>query len=210
MVGPPSHRPIMPDPAPDNGHPVATILARLSDLARQDTVAVRDVIHHFGAASFVPALLVPALIVVSPLSGIFFLPTVMGLTIALIAAQMLVGRRTLWLPRLILDRQIAGDRLARTVARLNGLSTRIDRMTRPRLGAFTRWPGTIIPQFGTLLCGLSMPFLELMPFSSSILGLAITCFAVSFLSRDGLFVAIGLGLMALAALIPGFIVSRLA
>jgi hypothetical protein len=200
----------MPDPGPDDAHPVATILAGLSALSLQDNVTVRDVIAHFGPASFVPALLVPALIVVSPLSGIFFLPTVMGLTMALIAAQMLVGRRTLWLPGIILARQITGARLAATVRRLGRLSARIDRMTRPRLTILTRWPGTIVAQLGTFFCGLMMPFLELVPLSSSILGLAITFFAVSFLSRDGLFVAIGLALMGIAALIPSFMVYRFA
>lgn len=201
---------MMPHSDQDDAQPVATILAGLSVLSQQDKVAVRDVIGHFGAASFVPALLVPALIVVSPLSGIFFLPTVMGLTMALIAAQMLVGRQTLWLPGIILARQITGARLAGTVRRLDRLSARIDRMTRPRLAVLTRWPGTIIAQLGTFLCGLMMPFLELVPLSSSILGLAITFFAVSLLSRDGLFVAIGLVLMGIASLIPIFMVYRLA
>jgi len=188
--------------------PIRTILARLTLLATAERVSVADIMAEFGTASFAPALMVPALIVVSPLSGIFFLPTVMGLTMALIAVQMLVGRRSLWLPAFLMMRSVAGPRLARAAARLARPAAWMDRRTRPRLRIFLVWPFLIVPQLGCLVAALLMPFLELVPLSSSILGGAITLFAVSFLSRDGLFVVLGLISVVLASLIPIAMVLR--
>lgn len=191
-----------------NGNPVGDILNRLRSMQDAPQITLGDLLRGFGAASFVPALMVPALIVVSPLSGIFFLPTLCGLTMALIAAQMLIGRAHLWLPGVILARGLSGDRIRRMVARLEGWGRWVDRHTRPRLTVLVRWPLSLLAPAGCVISGLSMPFLELVPFSSSILGAAIVCFSVSILSRDGVFVLAGLALMAGAALIPGLVIYR--
>jgi hypothetical protein len=188
------------DPGPDG--PIIAILNGLRQLGAQDRVSVATVLDHFGAASFIPALLVPALIVVSPLSGIFFLPTVMGLTMALIALQMLIGRRRLWLPGFVLRRSVSGARMVRAADRLDRLGRWFDRQTRARFTFLLFGPLRLIPQVGCLISGLMMPFLELVPLSSSLLGGAITLFAVSLLTRDGLFVIAGLVTMATASVIP--------
>jgi hypothetical protein len=47
-----------------------------------------------------------------------------------------------------------------------------------------------------------MPFLELVPFSSSILGVAVVLFATALLTRDGLFAVGATAIMGLAALVP--------
>lgn len=188
--------------------PIRNILHRIRLMAAGGPVSVGELMEEFGEASFATALLVPALIVVSPLSGIFFLPTVMGLTMALIAAQMLVGRRTLWLPPVLLARTLNGARLQRAAIWLERPAAWLDRQTRQRLTLFFVWPVRIVPELGCVTAGLMMPFLELVPLSSSILGGAITLFAVSFLSRDGLFVVLGLASIAVASLIPLFIVTR--
>lgn len=190
--------------------PVGDILRRLSALALRDRVSVGDLLQDFGEASFLPALMVPALIVVSPLSAIFFLPTVMGLSVALIAGQMLFGRQSLWLPRMMLDRAVPGARLARAVLWLERPGGWVDRQTTPRLTVLFYWPLRLVPVLGCMVSGLMMPFLELVPLSSTVLGLAIVLFAVALLARDGLFVIAGLAVMAIAALIPAVIVYRFA
>lgn len=74
------------------------VLQRLASAGDDECVSVSDIVDAIGPRSFGPLLLVPALIVMSPLSGIRGLSTVMGITIALVSGQMLVGRRVAWLP----------------------------------------------------------------------------------------------------------------
>lgn len=197
----------MAAPVP-NGHPVGDIIDRVRALSDKPQVSLGVVIEEFGEASFVPALMVPALIVVSPLSGIFFLPTVLGLTIALIAAQLLVGRRHLWLPGFLVVRSLPGTRVGKVTGFLDRWGDWLDRHTRPRLGLLLRWPLGLMAPLGCVVSGLMMPFLELVPLSSSILGVAVVCFSVSILSRDGLFMLFGLGFMGLAALVPAYVIVR--
>lgn len=189
-------------PPRDDPHGLVGIIDRVMTIAEAERVSVQDVIEGFGAASFLPFLLIPALIVVSPLSGIPLLPTTLGLTIALIAAQMLLGRDHLWLPEVITHREIAGERLRNNLRRLHRIAEWIDARSRPRLIWLVTPPISVVPRLLCGLCGGLMPFLELVPFSSSILAMAVVLFSVGFLARDGLFTLGGMALVGLGASIP--------
>ncbi|WP_406721376.1 exopolysaccharide biosynthesis protein [Thioclava litoralis] len=174
---------------------VAAIDARARD---EDEIRIEDVLGSLGGASFVPVLLVPALFVVSPLSGIPLFSSACGILIALISAQMLLGRDHLWLPRLLTRRHIAGDKLRKATGKLQGIARWMDLHTKERLRLFTHRPFRWVTQGACLLCGAAMPFLELVPFSSSILGAAVTLLALSLLVRDGLIALFGLCFIGLA------------
>lgn len=194
----------------DDPTPAAALLATLRSLARRNRVTLGDVVDTFGATAFVPALAVPALVVVSPLSGIPLLPTVCGLAIALIALQMLMGRRTLWLPAALRARSLTGGRLSQGLDRLAPVLGWIDRHARPRWPGLWRFPLAVLPQAACVLCGLAMPFLEIVPFSSTILGLAVTSFALGFLIGDGLLAMAGAAFMAIGAALPLAVVASIA
>lgn len=191
----------------DASRPVQDVVERLSEIAVKDVLTLRELIEAFGPASFVPALMVPALLVVSPLSGIPVFSSVCGLTIALVALQMLMVRTHLWLPDVLMRRRIRGAQLAGAMRGMGRLAAWIDRNSRDRLAVLTYPPGALVPQALAMVCGLMMPFLELVPFSSSILGTATLLFAVSFLARDGLYVVAGVAVMGIAAMVPVVIVS---
>ena len=188
------------DPPPKDG--LEAIAQRLAALGEHDEVSVAQVLERFGPASFVPILVVPAFIVVTPLSGIPLLSTVMGLAIGLISLQMAARRRHLWLPEVLKRRHISGRRLTRAIARVRPLVRWIDRASRDRLGVLVSEPLVTVARLACAACGFAMPFLELVPFSSSILATAVLFFSVGFLARDGLFVLVGACVMGLAALIP--------
>ena len=90
--------------------PVGEIVDRLDSATNQPSLSVHDLLEEFGESSFLPALMVPALLTVSPLSGIPLFSTVCGLTIAFIAEAVqeiedeslqeeIVGRVEAWLLR---------------------------------------------------------------------------------------------------------------
>lgn len=190
-------------------HHVLEIVDKLDSLSDARSVAVSDVVRAFGAAAFLPMLMVPGLLVVSPLSGIPLFSTICGLTIALISSQLLIGRKVLWLPAVLTRREVSGERLRNGVGRVRGIAKWIDRHTRDRLQFLVtgraRWGVYLL----CLLAGLAMPFMEVVPFSSSILGVAVLCFAAALLAIDGLFVAFGLCFLVLAILLPTVVVGGL-
>ncbi len=195
---------------PEPRHTVLDIVDRLDRAAEPDRVTVAHVLRAFGASAFLPVMMLPALLVVSPLSGIPFFSSLCGLTIALVAAQMLLGRRRLWVPEMIRRREIAGARLRDGAGRLRGLADWMDRHTHGRLAGLAGrgFHGVVLA--ACLVAGLSMPFLEIVPFSSSVLGLAVLLFCTGLLSGDGLFVLAGFAVLGVAAMIPAALVTGLA
>lgn len=178
--------------------PIHDILQRMRGALTSDTVTVGALLHAMDSSAQPVILLLPALILVSPLSGIPGLSTLGGLTIALIAAQILIGRQMIWLPGVVLRRSFSAKRLASAIDRLERPARLIDRNTAPRMAWFFDFPGQQLAQATCVLCGLAMPFLELVPFSATTLATAVVILAVGLLVRDGLFAAIGLASFGLA------------
>jgi hypothetical protein len=148
--------------------------------------SLQNVVSAFGPGGALPVMMLVALIVVSPLSGIPLLSSLCGLTIAGIALQLVAGRDSLWLPAWLRARSIPRQRLVAALERLRPTASFIDRHSRPRLRIVTAPP---VSQLVLLLCalaGLTMPFLEILPFTSSLLALTVTCLGFSLLTRDGL------------------------
>ncbi|RBI84815.1 exopolysaccharide biosynthesis protein [Rhodosalinus halophilus] len=192
-----------PEPSPDPGPvTISEIIARLEALSDREHVTLGDILASFGQASFVPALMLPGLLVFSPLSGIPLFSSICGLTIAAVSAQMLVRRRHIWLPSVLRERGLSGPRLQAGLSHMARAGHWIDRNTGNRLHLLTAQPMASLFTLVCLCAGLAMPFLELVPFSSSILGLSVVLISSAFLTRDGLYALAGLGVFAVAPMIP--------
>lgn len=163
------------------------LLDEVDSLAEgKDHPSLQTILRAFGPSGALPVMMIVALVVVSPLSGIPLLSSVAGLTIAGIALQLAAGRRSLWMPGWMQTRSVPRDRLTAAVTRLRPVARFLDRHSRPRLRFVTAPPAS---RGVLLLCavsGLSMPFMEILPFTSSLLALAVTCLGFSLLTRDGL------------------------
>ncbi|MEM5477912.1 exopolysaccharide biosynthesis protein [Pacificibacter sp. AS14] len=157
----------------------------------RDKVCVADLVASLGRQVLLSMLLLPALAVVTPLSGIPGFSSLCGITIALVGMQLLWERDTIWLPDWIMRRKLSAARLEKAVKWLDGVATWCDKISRPRLQVLVQKPGAIFAQIMCILSGAAMPFLELVPFSSSMLAVAISLFAVGLVMRDGLFVLVG-------------------
>ena len=182
--------------------PVRKVVDQLQEIASQKCISMDQIVVSFGEASFLPILMVIALLLISPLSGIPLFSSLCGISTAFVASQMFMGRDHLWLPDVIGRQQVTGQRLRHGIRRLGGLADWLDDHARRRLMPLVRGPAKKGLQLLCILCGLCMPFLELVPFSSSILGGAILLFSTAILTRDGVFALMGLGLMAFAAFVP--------
>jgi len=181
--------------------PVRGILERLEAISDRESLSLNTLITAFGAHSFLPALLVPAILLVSPLSGIPFFSTACGLVIAAIAGQMLAGSERLWIPRSMHHVRVDGTRVADALERLHNLADRLDRNTQKRFRFLIRGPFRKALEATCVLCGLAMPFLELVPFSSSALGLVVVLLTLSLIVHDGLFALLGFLSLATATVL---------
>lgn len=181
-----------PGQYPSRPRSLTEIVDRVIAASDRDEVGLDTLIESFGRASFTPLLLIPAFTVATPLSGIPGLSSLCGIVIALVSAQMIARRSHAWFPKWLLDRKIRGRRVQQAFGKLRSLAVWIDGHTRARMTAFMHRPLIFVPQAICFLSGAAMPFLELVPFSSTILGTGVLFLAIAMLTRDGMLALLGL------------------
>lgn len=118
------------------------------------------------------------------------IPLVCGLVLAFVAAQMLAGRATPWLPKTLLAKSIGQVELARAVSRALPALTRLERISRPRLTVLGG--AAAIPVLGLLILVLALGLIVAAPFIGQIpLGLSVCLVGLGLVERDGLFIIAG-------------------
>ncbi|MFN3722165.1 MAG: exopolysaccharide biosynthesis protein [Paracoccaceae bacterium] len=176
-----------------------SIVSRLHHAARgAERIRLGTLVDAMGPSSMAAVLLVPALLLVSPLSGVPGASIVGGLVIALIAGQIVLRRPKIWLPDFIRARSLPGPRLRRALVWLRKPARRFDRLApaRPGGGAHAWWT----PALAVLcLClGLGMPMLELIPFSSTIVASLVAALAAAMLTGRVRIAVVAMGVAAVA------------
>ncbi len=181
-------------------HNLEEMLEHVAGLAEgEDKVSMGQVVESVGDRSFGPLLLMMGLTLFSPLSGVPGMAIFSGLFVLLIAVQMLIGRKHFWLPGFILKRAVAQDKLIKAIEWVKPLARRVDRLIKPRLNFMLHPSSTYLIAGLCVLIGAALPFLELVPFSSSIVGLALAVLGLALVSRDGLLVLISVAFIGAAA-----------
>jgi len=175
----------------DRPDTLAKLMDDISAQVQSDEVQLGSLVEAIGQASFTTLLLMPSVALVTPLSGIPLFSSLMGILIFLVSIQMLLRREHLWLPKWILRRKASGARVRAALDRIRPVMVWLDRHTCERLTIFMRRPPIYIPQILCAASGLVMPLFELVPFSSSLIGMAITLLSLGMLARDGLFILLG-------------------
>lgn len=170
-----------------------------------EPVSIECMLQATDERSFGALLLVPGLLVLSPLSGIPGLPSVFAVMVSLIAVQLLFGRERFWLPRWLLKRSASRSKYDKAIGFLQHISGYIDRLLRRRLTFLTSGIATRLNAVLCLAIAATMPPLELIPFGNSIAGAGLSVLCLGMMARDGA--------MVIAALLfffgLAFMVSRL-
>lgn len=180
-------------------------LMRLLDEVETKTgggrVSVRDLLTPLGPRACAPMLLLPCLALVSPASTVPGVPSFLALIVGMVAGQMLFGQDRLWLPAFVLDRSMDDAHLRRTINFLRRPVAALDPWINERLTSLADKPANI-PAF-LIFCTVSllMPMIEVVPFLTSVLALAMTLFAIRLFARDGVFMLGGYALSAAGAVL---------
>jgi hypothetical protein len=130
-----------------------------------------------GDRSFGLTLLVMAVIALLPGAS-----TIMGLLIAWPAIQLILGRETAVLPRVMARREVGVARLARVIAIVAPRLAWAERLIRPR------WPDlfqTTRRLTGTAILLLGVTLISPVPFTHIVPALVIMLLALAYLEEDG-------------------------
>ncbi|TSH90754.1 exopolysaccharide biosynthesis protein [Verticiella sediminum] len=151
-----------------------------------DKVSVEAMLDITGRRSFGPMLLVPGLLVLSPVSGVPGVPTLSGAMVLLLSVQLLIGRQHFWMPRWVLKRGVSQRRLLQAFRFMRPPARWIDRLVKPRMRWLVESHAVYAVAAICALVALTMPPLELVPFAATAAGIAITTFGLALIGRDGL------------------------
>ena len=163
------------------GRTLSDLLDQVQSATEDPPVSVETVLDNLGERSFAPVILVVALLMVSPLSGIPGAPTMSALVIVLIGSQALLGRHHLWLPGAVLRRKPAAW---------------LDRHSQKRWPILTAPPARLFTMATCVAVPLVWPLLELLPFVTSFGAGAVSLLSFGLLTRDGLYVLLGYAVIA--------------
>ena len=114
------------------------------------------------------------------------MPTLSGLLILITLSQLLLGHDHIWLPEWLLRRKVPRGKLMRGLRFLHPMARLLDRISRPRLTILVKGSGLDVMAMACVFIGFVMPVTEVIPFSASLVGLALMAFGLAMIARDGL------------------------
>jgi len=124
---------------------------------------------------------------------------VLALPLLIVAPQIVLGRRQLWMPKGLAHRTIKREDLVKLLHRVLPTLERFEKLVHPRLTFLT---GPIGARLVGLACSLIALVLVLpIPFANLVPSIAMGVFALGLTRRDGLLVLAGYGLIVVAAMV---------
>lgn len=186
-------------------HALSDVLDSLHDSLDDDQVTVAHVVERLGHTSFASVMLIFSLISTSPASAIPGVTAVVAMLVLILILQMMVGRRTVWLPGAISRKRLDAAKLENGIRWLRKPVAWVERFLRPRLTFLFHRPWLWLPMILIACLTLVMPFMELVPTSGSIASAVIALFAASLLTRDGVLACLSFALLLAVPLTIYFI-----
>jgi hypothetical protein len=174
------------------------VITRLERGQETETVSLGEASDHLGRLGPLYLMMGVASVAVSPVSGIPFVTAVCGVSIAALAAQLLLRRRSVWLPRRLRGKSVDVDRLTSGLDRADRVAGFIENRMRRRWVALTGGPVRVALLVACVLLGLGMPFLEVIPFAGTTFAATVLLISLALISRDGLAALLGAGLICAA------------
>ena len=152
-----------------------------------DAVSVADLLETFGDRAFGALMFVFAAPLVLPMPpGVSAL---LGAPLIFITFQWMMGRKTLWLPKVMLSRTMSMADFRALTVKLKPHLGRLERRLRPRLTFMYNPLGDRL--VGALCFLLSLIVFLPIPFGNMLPSFAIAAFAIGGAERDGLAALIG-------------------
>lgn len=156
-----------------------------------DSLTLGEVLDSVGRRTYGPLLLVIGLIAISPLTALPGTTWLVAALTLLVAGQMALGLKSIWLPRKARDMNLPRDGVTGAVEKMRGVAKVIDTLLKPRLRFLSGPPFVNVVALlviGAALITFPLGLVPLLPLAP---GLAIVFFGLGMTARDGLWLLLG-------------------
>lgn len=176
-------------PPPDPRQPLSAILQEIVD-SPAERISVAELMALFGGRALGALLLVFSIACILPLPP--GSSTVLGLPLVLLAPQLVVGKRTPWLPGSVRRRTVAVASLRAGFPRVIRWVRRVEAVSRPRLGFLF---GPVGERLIGLVCTiLAIVLIFPIPGGNFLPAAAAALLSLALILRDGALALVGHGL----------------
>jgi len=159
--------------------------------AQSADMSMRDLLSAVGRQSYGPLLLIIGVLAISPATVVPGMTWFAAALTLLVAGQMALGLKHLWLPRWVLDAKAPRRLVRASVREARGWSVKISGLLRPRLTFLARPPFVNVVALLCVGAALITFPLGLIPFAPLAPGLAVVAFGLGMTARDGLWLLLG-------------------
>jgi hypothetical protein len=153
---------------------------------RVSVAMILDALHErgFGVVMFFFAIPIALPFPVPPGINILF-----AAPLLVLAAQMMVGRHSIWMPKSIQSKSLSRKALDKTIDLCVPWLCKIEYLIKPRLGFMTRGIASRVVGFLGIVMALSI-YVPI-PLTNTVPGMGMCAMAIGLVMRDGLSVAVG-------------------
>jgi hypothetical protein len=168
--------------------------------ATEGEITVGDLVDSFGAQGHAPLLMIVAVLMILPVGMIPGIGGALGLAVAAIGAQMILGRTGVWLPGFMRRRSISAEHVGAIADAIRPVSLWLSRHLYERLEwlAVGRWSLTVVALL-MIVAGGSLVILGALPIAVPLIGLPIAIFAIGIMAADGIVMVTGYILLLVIA-----------
>ena len=159
----------------------------LASDAKGDAVELNWVLSELHERAFGLFLLVLALPCCIPF--LYGIPQIVALPLMFVSVQIVLGRKTPWLPKKLGARTISTEGLHNLARRAEPWLVRIEAFSRPRLSVLTHTPAD--RAVGLALILFSASIMVPLPGTNTVPGFAVVIVSMGLLQRDGILVILG-------------------
>ncbi len=182
-----------------------SVVAQLRGAKSGTRLRFGNILAALEARGFGPLLLVPCIFIMLPTGAIPGVPDIAAIFMILVAAQIIAGRKTPWIPERMEELSVSAKKFDHAVKKASPAIRKVDKMTRQRATAFTGPAFQKIAAVLIILQSLLVMAIGMIPFLPDLLVAPIFLLALGFTARDGLLSIVGLSLMVIAGLGSGFV-----
>lgn len=162
-------------------------------------VCIGDVIQALEHRGYGPLLLVPVIIIILPTGAIPGVPDVAAFLMILIAAQMLAGRKSPWVPERLEKMSFKPKRFETAARKAVPWLRKIDGLTHRRAVFFTHAAFQKIIALLLIFQSILIVLIGMIPFVPDLLVLPVLLLALGLSMQDGILALGGFILMAVSA-----------
>ncbi|MEO1136823.1 MAG: exopolysaccharide biosynthesis protein [Pseudomonadota bacterium] len=186
--------------------PLESIIDEALESSEDGSVSLRALLKAWGDRSYGPLFILLGFIGGTPLAAIPGAAAVVGVVIAGLAIQMILGRAHPWLPGFVLNQSIDENDLRKVRRKTEPVLVFLDRLITERLTWAVNEAMRRAAAIFVLILGLVMVPFDAVPFAVAAPAWAVVLFGVAITARDGvvmilaLVACLGVAMLAVGAL----------